>query len=264
MIEWLIQSIAGHPALARGIAPSGLLSEQEQQRLIELKTVKRRSDWLIGRWTAKRLIQAYIERQTGVQPPLHTLTVANDPAGAPRIIADLNLQFAICNLQLSISHCDGRAFCALSDTCGIQLGVDIERIEPRAATFAEDYFTAHELDQLRAAPPESRDTLVTLIWSAKEAALKALRLGLTVDTRSISCTIGAPETAHGWAHMDIVCDRRRLRVSAAPMLSGCWRMMNDYVLTVATTCNRCHDVEIRGATKRAVMLNEVKHLAAKR
>jgi 4'-phosphopantetheinyl transferase len=88
MIHWLIQSIAGHPALARGIAPAGLLSEQEQQRLIELKTVKRRSDWLIGRWTAKHLIQAYIERQTGVQPPLHSLTVTNDPDGAPRPIFD--------------------------------------------------------------------------------------------------------------------------------------------------------------------------------
>src|SRR5436190_12031061 len=116
MIDWLIQSIAGHPALARGVAPAGLLSEQEQLRLSELKTVKRRSDWLIGRWTAKHLIQAYIERQTGVQPPPHTLTVMNDRDGAPHIIADrrlqiadydLNLQSAICNLQLSISHCDG-------------------------------------------------------------------------------------------------------------------------------------------------------------
>ena len=160
--------------------------------------MKRRSDWLIGRWTAKHLIQSYIERQTGVQPLLHSLTVMNDPDGAPRVIADcrlqiadydLDLQSAICNLQLSISHCDGHAFCALSDTDGMQIGVDIERIEPRAAEFAEDYFTAHELDQLRAAPPESRDTLVTLIWSAKEAALKALRLGLTVDTRKIECTV---------------------------------------------------------------------------
>src|SRR5437016_3812838 len=110
MIDWLIQSTAGHPALARGIAPAGLLSEEEQ-RLIELRTVKRRSDWLIGRWTAKHLIQTYIERRIGVQPPLNTLTVMNDPDGAPRIIADCRLQivnsrlrseFAICNLQLSI------------------------------------------------------------------------------------------------------------------------------------------------------------------
>src|SRR5690349_11516548 len=134
MIDWLIQSTAGHPALARGIAPAGLLSEQEQLRFTELRTAKRRSDWLIGRWTAKRLIQSYVERRAGIQPALNSLTVINDPDGAPRVIADcdLNLQSAICNLQLSISHCDGYAFCSLSDIPGLQLGADIERVEPRA------------------------------------------------------------------------------------------------------------------------------------
>jgi 4'-phosphopantetheinyl transferase len=245
MIDWLIQSTAGHPALARGIAPAGLLSEQEQLRLMELKTLKRRSDWLIGRWTAKHLVQAHIERQTGAQPLLNTLIVINDPDGAPRIIADCRLQNAdydlqslISNLQVSISHCNGYAFCALSDTGSTRLGADIERIEPRAAGFAEDYFTAHELAQLRAAPPASRDTLVTLIWSAKEAALKALRLGLTVDTRKISCSAApAAPVAPGWT---------TLGVQAAPGLLGdheysfqaWWRQFGQYVLTMVVMENK--------------------------
>ncbi len=241
MIDCLIQSTAGHPALARGIAPAGLLSEPEQLRLTQLKTVKRRSDWLIGRWTAKHLIQAYIERQTGVQMPLHTLTVMNDPDGAPHIIAacslqladyDLNLQSTIYNLQLSISHCNGHAFCALSDTCGMQIGADIERIEPRAAAFAEDYFTAHELAQLHDAPPDRRDELVTLIWSAKEAALKALRLGLTVDTRSVSCTIGASTPlAAAWAALGVEC-APGLCGERKCVLEGWWRQFDQYVLTM--------------------------------
>jgi 4'-phosphopantetheinyl transferase len=247
MIDWLIQSTTGHPALARGIAPAGLLSEQEQLRLIELKTIKRRSDWLIGRWTAKHLIQSYIERQAGVQPLLHTLTVMNDPDGAPHIIADGSdakyCVATICNLQLSISHCDGHAFCALSDTCGIQIGVDIEQIEPRAPAFAEDYFTVHELDQLRAAPQESCDTLVTLIWSAKEAVLKALRLGLTVDTRKVSCTVApAPQGAAAWA---------ALGVRSAPGLlgereydlRGWWRQFDKYILTMVVMRAGHHGVE---------------------
>jgi 4'-phosphopantetheinyl transferase len=239
MIDYLIQSTFGHPALARGIAPAGLLSEQEQLRLVALKTVKRRSDWLIGRWTAKHLIQAYIERQTGVQPPMHTLTVTNDPDGAPRIIAncDLNLQSAICNLQLSISHCNGHAFCALSDICGTQIGVDIERVEPRAPTFAEDYFTARELEQVYAAPVESRDTLVTLIWSAKEAALKALRLGLTVDTRNISCTIPEPHAA-SWAALGVEC-APSLLVKRECEFQGWWRQFDQYVLTMVVMGNKC-------------------------
>jgi 4'-phosphopantetheinyl transferase len=272
MIDWLIQSTAGHPALVRGIAPPGLLSEQEQLRFMELKTIKRRSDWLIGRWTAKHLIRSYIERHTGIQPLMNTLTVMNDPDGAPRIIADyklhsadydLNLQSAICNLQLSISHCGGHAFCALSDICGLQIGADIERVEPRSALFAEDYFTAHELDLLRAAPPDSRDTLVTLIWSAKEAALKALRLGLTVDTRTISCTVApARQPAPAWA---------ALGIQAAPGLlgdrecdfQGWWRQFDQFILTMVVMGAGHHGVEINDSTSCAVMLNEVKHLAAK-
>jgi 4'-phosphopantetheinyl transferase len=248
VIDWLIQSTAGHPALARGIAPAGLLSEQEQIRLAELKIVKRRSDWLIGRWTAKHLLQSYIERRTGIRPQIDTLTVVNDPDGAPRAIAErpkstrlqiadnrYNLQSAICNLQLSISHCDGYAFCALSDARDVAIGVDIERVERRSAPFAEDYFTDNELTQVRAAEQADKDIIMTLIWSAKESALKTLRLGLTVDTRSVACSINAAEQADGWASVDIVCDRRRLGLSVAPVLTGWWRTMDGYVLTVAAT-----------------------------
>jgi len=241
MIHWLIQSTAGHPAFARGIALAGLLSEQEQLRLMELKTVKRRSDWLIGRWTAKHLIQSYIERQTGVQLLMNTLTVVNDPDGAPRAVLDLRIPILDCdldlkskiqNLKLSVSHCDGHAFCALSDTCGIQIGADIEHIEPRAAAFAEDYFTAHELDQLCAAPLDSRDTIVTLIWSAKEAALKALRLGLTVDTRTISCTVApAPQVQAAWAALGIRCAPGLLGEHEYDF-QGWWRQFDRYVLTI--------------------------------
>ncbi|HEU5102535.1 MAG TPA: 4'-phosphopantetheinyl transferase superfamily protein [Roseiflexaceae bacterium] len=239
MIEWLIQSVAGHPALARGIAPAGLLSEREQLRFGELKTAKRRSDWLIGRWTAKQLIRSYLERQIGAQPLLNSLSVLNDPDGAPRIAGDWRLEIGECklqslisNLQLSISHCDGYGFCALSDMPGLQLGADIERVEPRSAGFAEDYFTAPELEQLRTALPESRDTLVTLIWSAKEAALKALRLGLSVDTRKVSCTIRPdPAAAHTWAALT-VRSMPGLFGERESCFQGWWRQCDQYVLTL--------------------------------
>jgi 4'-phosphopantetheinyl transferase len=252
MIDWLIQSTAGHPALARGIAPAGLLSEQEQLRLVELKTVKRRSDWLIGRWTAKHLVQAYVERQTGAQLRLNMLTVVNDPDGAPRIIADcrvqsadydLNLQSVISKLELSISHCNGYAFCALSDMDGVQIGADIERIEPRAPAFAEDYFTAHELGQLRAAPPESRDTMVTLIWSAKEAALKALRLGLTVDTRKIDCTVApAAQATPAWATLGVRAASGLLGEHKT-IFQGWWRQFDHYVLTMVVMADQHQPVD---------------------
>jgi 4'-phosphopantetheinyl transferase len=246
MIDWLIQSSNAHPSLRQGIAPIGLLSELERASFTALKTEKRRRDWLLGRWTAKHLLQASIERQTGQRPALDQLVVGRDPDGAPRIIAewrsqiadhDPNLQSAICNLQslsLSISHCRGRAFCALATVENIRVGADIERIEPREWQFVEDYFTEDEIAAVRRSPSGARDTLVTAIWSAKEAALKALRLGLTVDTRSVSCAIRHTAETSDWSGFDLVCDPRLLNTQDIPALTGWWRIMDGDVLTVVS------------------------------
>jgi 4'-phosphopantetheinyl transferase len=119
------------------------------------------------------------------------------------------------------------------DSDSTRIGADIEKVERRSQGFVEDYFTPRERDQVLAASPAARDTLTTLIWSAKEAALKALRLGLTVDTRSVSCIPSA------FAH--IQPDWAPLRVNCGPDLpgergqitSGWWRLWNGYVLTLA-------------------------------
>jgi len=243
MIDWLIQSTAAYPNLGRGVAPEGLLSPSEAQRLATMVAEKRRGDWLLGRWTAKRLIQSHIEQRTGVHVPLEFITIASDPDGAPRVITDcrlqiadcgLNLQSAIYNLQLSISHSHGYAFCAISDQSGVAIGADLERIEPRAPTFAEDYFTPFEQQQVQSAPPDARNALVTLIWSAKEAVLKTLRLGLTVDTRSVSIELGA------WASAGITWAPLMVRSAPVPELAqehlcGWWRVIGDYALTLALT-----------------------------
>jgi 4'-phosphopantetheinyl transferase len=242
MIYWLLQSTFDHPDLACGIAPAGLLSDSEQARLATFKVDKRRRDWLLGRWTAKRLVQSYVEQQTGLRLSLDALIISTDPEGAPHIQTgdwrletgdrERNLQSAICNLQLSISHSGGRAICALARER--QIGVDIERIEARDWQFVEDYFTADEIHQVWLAPTEQYETIITAIWSAKEAALKAFHLGLSVDTHSVSCSIATPRQACDWAEVRYTCDHRLLHFSTAPALTGWWRTIDGYVLTVAT------------------------------
>jgi 4'-phosphopantetheinyl transferase len=244
MIHWLLQSISDHPDLARGIAPARLLNDSEQARLAALKFDKRRRDWLLGRWTAKRLIQRYIQLQTGLCLPLDALTIGTDPEGAPYIeLSDWRLEIGhrealsyslssnLRSLSLSISHSNGNAFCALVEEG--KVGADIERIELRDWQFVEDYFTADEILQVRRAPAEQYKTLITLIWSAKEAALKALRLGLSVDTRSIACAIAQPDPACGWGRVALASDQRLLQLDTAPALLGWWRLIDEYVLTVA-------------------------------
>ncbi len=86
---------------------------------------------------------------------------------------------------LTISHSGHLALCALASGPGLRVGADLEKIEPRTETFILDYFTPAECQLVEAASAESRAVLVTLIWSAKEAMLKALGVGLRWDTRMV-------------------------------------------------------------------------------
>jgi phosphopantetheinyl transferase len=132
---------------------------------------------------------------------------------------------------ISISHSHNTAFCATlpahSTPCG--LGADIEHVDAREWRFVEDYFTADEIDRVRRVPGSQRDTFITAIWSAKESALKALHLGLTIDTRRVNCAIDPRrcDTAD-WLTFEITCSR-----TFTERLQGWWRMRNDYVLTLA-------------------------------
>lgn len=262
MIHWLVQSVHDHPDLERGVAPEGLLNPTEQARLDELHYAKRRRDWLMGRWTAKKLLQSYIEQQTGICPPLTAMTIANDPDGAPYATLSAGWSQATntggpyrelwarpTTVSLSISHCDNHAFCAICVEPGVHVGVDIEKVEPRSWTFVKEYFTNAEIDQVCSAPPDEQDRLITVIWSAKEAALKALRLGLTVDTRWVSCHITATVDIQNWTAIDVqyTPQPRRVTIPASPQaapaktfayptapisLFGWWRMMEQYALTM--------------------------------
>lgn len=228
MIYWLIQTLADHPALARAEAPEGLLSDVEMARLQSFTREKRRRDWLLGRWTAKHLAAHYIELVTGQRPKLSDIVIATDPDGAPCFRSRNGYAF-INKLAISISHSHGRAFCALTTTPGYASGADIEYVEPRDPGFITDFFTDSEIARVMHAPPSVQPLLTTVIWSAKEAALKSLRCGLTVDTRQIACLPDEP-AADGWAPVAVTC-RSQLK---AAIHRGWWRQIDGFVLTLAT------------------------------
>ena len=228
MINWLVQSNDAHPDLGTGRVPEGLLGVPEQQRYNDLKTEKRRSDWLLGRWTAKHLARSVLNGHAN-PPGLDSFCVLNEASGAPYLTGS-----ASGPVSLSISHSHDHAFCAVVERRGWPLGADIERVEHRSLTFAQDYFTDAEMAMVTGTPVHTRDMLITAIWSAKEAVLKAYQVGLTVDTRAVSCTIspvtGAPSD---WTPFYIECDACRLRRPDLK-LAGWWRTLSHFVLTLVT------------------------------
>jgi len=124
---------------------------------------------------------------------------------------------------VSISHRAGLAVCLVAPP-GAAAGCDLELVEPRAGAFARDFFTRAELALVEATGAGRRDLAVTLVWSAKESALKALRQGLRLDTREVEVSLdldACPEL--GWRPLAVGRGTRAF--------GGWWRPAGRCVLT---------------------------------
>lgn len=194
------------------------LAAAEVDLLSGLRVPKRRNDWLLGRWTAKQAVSAWLGRD----PSLSTLAdISILPAEdrAPEAYS----QGRRLPVAISLSHRHGRGLSSIV-SAGSAVGCDLELIEPRTAAFVRDCFTDQERDWLKAQPDRRHDLLVNLIWSAKESGLKLLRTGLSADTRSIE----ADPRADGkgpWRRLQI-----RPRGDVDP-IRGWWREEAGFVMT---------------------------------
>lgn len=243
MIQWLVQSLTEMPRVGEGldVPPAGLLTAAEQQTCAGLKLAKRRQEWLLGRWTAKQLLRQVIWQETGQALALDSLGIVANGQGAPclRLSGDA-APLPEAGYQLSISHAHGRAFCAVVAGQYGPVGADIEWIAPRPAGFAADYFTADELALVEGAPAGMQDTLVTAIWSGKEAAMKVAQVGLRVDTRTVTCHIPRPGVApQTWTHFPI-------HWASGQTMAGWWQVQDNFVLTLAITA----PLPVRSAARR--------------
>lgn len=201
--------------------PAGLdwLTPGELGRYGGFRFEKRRRDWLVGRWAAKRALLGI----SGLPDrDIRRFEIASAPDGAPLP----RLDGRSCNMRLSLSHSNDRAFSVVSKDA-LALGCDIELVEPRSAGFVETWFTASERERVRRADPLLRDVLVTMIWSVKESTLKALRTGLQADTRSVEVFDDYDWDDAGWkSACTITADAREF--------SCLWRLEGPFVLSMVT------------------------------
>jgi 4'-phosphopantetheinyl transferase len=170
-IRWFDESEAGVPS------HDHWLSSNEIQWQSGFRFPKRRNEWRLGRWIAKCAVAASIDHS----PAFSEIEVRPSPCGAPEV----SYAGAPLPVSISISHRAGRACCALANG-SLSIGCDLEVVEPRSPAFLSDYFTPEEECFLNQFPHVEQSRVATLLWSAKESALKALRTGLRADTRSVS------------------------------------------------------------------------------
>ena len=211
-IRWLL--------LRASSLPNGddWLGPDERRVLAGLKLQKRRTDWRLGRLVAKHALGACenVDRFDRIQ-----IIAAED--GAPEAFIDGQKVAS----SISISHRDGVAACVVAPDA--RVGCDLEAVEPRTLRFVNDFFTDRERVSLEGTPAALRDRRVALTWSAKESALKVLRVGLRRDTRSVEVEVGDPEAAGGgWHPFSVMVSPENRR------LHGWWRDAGGVVLTVAS------------------------------
>ncbi|MFN2383641.1 MAG: beta-ketoacyl synthase N-terminal-like domain-containing protein [Gemmatimonadota bacterium] len=129
---------------------------------------RRRAEWLAGRIAVKDAVRQWLwARGHGPLFPIQ-VAVHAEPGRRPRVTAP-----DAPDLRVSLSHRAGAAAARVAE--GHEVGIDLERVEPRAPGFDAIAFTAAERALL---PLDDRDAWRARFWAAKEAVAKRAGTGL--------------------------------------------------------------------------------------
>ena len=143
---------------------------RESERTHYLSRGEKKAAWMLGRVAAKDALREHAWKAGYVSDIFPAeFEIGNDPSGRP-IVKDSPFCKA---LYISISHKPGVAVACVSQKPAV--GIDIELIEDRSEAFVKSAFGEVEAQFL---PIERRSEWITRFWGAKEAAAKALGMGL--------------------------------------------------------------------------------------
>ena len=219
-VSWFEQTESDVPA------GNDWLSRAEKLRLNSFRFAKRRDDWRLGRWTAKRAAAVWLKL-----PELREIEIRSAPSGAPEVFIDNQPP----PMTISLSHRAGAAACAVAPA-GTAVGCDLELIEPRCDPFVADYFTDEEQALIARSLDSDRFRIIALIWSAKESALKALGAGLRLDTRWVAVYPSEPGcTCNSWHPLCVGSSDCRL-------FHGWWQSAGNLVRTLVAARDTIADI----------------------
>ncbi len=214
VLRWLSQGVADVPGDDAWLAP------REAAYLARVRFPKRRSEFRLGRWTAKCAIAHWLGRGRS-SAQMRAILVDRAPDGAPAPFVDDRPA----DLYLTMTDRADQAVCLVGPP-GTALGCDLELVEPRSDAFVADYFSEPEQRLVAAAGRgDERDLVANLIWCGKESALKVLRTGLRRSTLSVEVSFPADPAVEGWAPISV-------RAIEGAVFPGRWQRFGAFVLTV--------------------------------
>ncbi|MBA4383705.1 MAG: hypothetical protein C0410_03125 [Anaerolinea sp.] len=193
MINWTFSRFTKFPPLKTAQLLERFFSVEEIEEFQKFKIPKRQAEWLASRLLVKQLVQKVIAVKEDI--PSNSISIQKESSGVPYIVIEGLGRVG----WLSISHSQGGVLAAFSQDDNVRFGVDLEHIEPRLQDFFGDFFTPDEIVWLFNSDKQYKDIYANLIWSAKEAYLKALEKGLQMDTRRINIHPFIEKlTSNGW------------------------------------------------------------------
>jgi len=169
-------------AASRELVARRYLTEQEFERSMEMGA-RRRRGWLLGRMAIRDAVRDWLWRRGhGPLFPIE-IEVGNDDHGRPFVRGPFTD-----DLRVSVAHKEDVAVARVA--LGRDVGIDVERVEPRGEGFASIAFTPAER-ALRGG--DDADEWLTRVWAAKEALAKALGTGLEGNPRRFEVKEAAGE-----------------------------------------------------------------------
>ena len=193
------------------------MDEAEARRIGTMVYSKRRMESTLSRHTAKTTLARALQLDDD-PASLARVSIRNAADGAPEAYLDGEPA----DVVVAMTDRADWAVCAVLHGTE-RVGCDLELVETRSEAFIRDYFTPAEQDVAMDVRGEERELRANLIWSAKESALKVLRTGLRVDTRSVEVRFGSGDE-NAWASLEVQ--------SGATTFPGYWQRFGEFLLTV--------------------------------
>ena len=171
-----LRSFRDYPDVFRDGTEAGFLTERERKLLASAEVRSRRQAWVLGRLTAKELVQRYCDETAGIIPGARQISVVRDANGVPIVELEGGAGGAIQGpIGVSLAYCDNYAFAAVRNTSGGHaFAVTMDRVEPQYPFFEDDKLTEDEVARVRLEDVTTQDRLLTTFWSLKKAVHKAL------------------------------------------------------------------------------------------
>ncbi|MEI6219317.1 MAG: 4'-phosphopantetheinyl transferase superfamily protein [bacterium] len=177
--SWCCQCVdEGQDQWDKAVAPYILL-EQEWIIWNRISHIAVRRRWLRGRVAAKDAMRLLLWHRHGIAAPLEAICVLPDEFGRP-LVSCPAMPGVNKGVSVSISHCNNRSV-ALAIECSAScssVGLDVASRTDNHEGLAEGGFAAGETALLDDCPASERSDWLLYLWCAKEAACKALGVGL--------------------------------------------------------------------------------------